>query len=186
MQAIDPTVIETREVPGSVFGSEEASVQADMVYAMTRTFYVEPTTGAPLHRIEARDQTLVYDGTEVPAFVGTVQYTDESQVDSVDEVQTRATLLALAEWVFPIGAVVLGLLCIAGGLLLRRREGEQPQDENHKHLVSAEGGSPQFGSDLAEQPRQPGSVPGPARARRVSAVDPVVRPRRGTCRCRPP
>ena len=80
---------------------------------------------------------LSYDGTEVPAFVGTVQYTEESQANSLDKVQTRATLLRLAEWVFSIGAIVLGLLCIGGGVLLRRRQGEQPTNDDHKHLVSA-------------------------------------------------
>ena len=68
-----------------------------MIYAMTRTFYVEPTTGAPLNRVEERNQVLSYDGTEVPAFVGTVQYTEESQADSLDKVETRATLLRLAD-----------------------------------------------------------------------------------------
>lgn len=137
VQTIEPTVIETLDIPGSVFGVDEPSVQAEMIYEMTRTLYVEPTTGAPLNRVEERNQVLSYDGTEVPAFVGTVQYTEKSQADSLDRVQTRATLLKLAEWVFPIGAVVLGLLCIAGGVFLRRRQDEQPKDEDHKHLVSA-------------------------------------------------
>jgi hypothetical protein len=138
VQTIEPTVIDTVEVPGSIFDSEEDSVQAEMIYEMTRTLYVEPTTGAPLNRVEERNQVLSYDGTEVPAFVGTVQYTEQSQADSLDRVHTRATLLRLAEWVFPIGAVVLGLLAIGGGVLLRRRQGDQPtNDEDHKHLVSA-------------------------------------------------
>ena len=87
MQVIEPTVIETREVPGSVFGSDEASVQADMIYAMTRTFYVEPVTGAPVNRVEERDQELVYDGQSVPASSATVQYTDAQ----VTRMSTRST-----------------------------------------------------------------------------------------------
>ena len=130
VQTIEPTVIETRPVPGSVFGSDEPTVQADMVYEMTRTLYIEPVTGAPLQRVEERNQVLSYDGTEVPAFVGTVQYTDKSVASSLDRVQTRATLLGLAKWVFPIGAGLLGLLCIAGGLLLRRR---QEDGKHHEH-----------------------------------------------------
>ena len=80
VQVIEPTIIEQRDVPGSVFGSDEPTVTADMSYAMTRTFYVEPVTGAPVHRIEDRVQELVYDGVRVPAFVGNVHYTD-AQVD---------------------------------------------------------------------------------------------------------
>ena len=137
VQTIEPTIIDTVDVPGTVFGVDEPTVSADMVYAMTRTLYVEPITGAPLNRVEERNQVLSYDGTDVPAFVGTVQYTKDSQADSLDKVQTRATLLMLARWVFPIGLVVVGLLCIGGGLLLRRRQEAAAQDQEHKHLVDA-------------------------------------------------
>jgi hypothetical protein len=136
VQRIEPTVIDTVDIPGSVFDVEEPSVSADMVYEMTRTLYVEPTTGAPLNRVEERNQVLSYDGTEVPAFVGTVQYTEESQAASLDKVQTRATLLKLARWVFPIGFVVLGLAALAGGVLMRRRQ-EDTSEEERKHLVDA-------------------------------------------------
>ena len=138
VQTIEPTVIETRPVPGSVFGTDEPTVQADMVYEMTRTLFIEPVTGAPLQRVEERNQVLSYDGTEVPAFVGTVHYTDESVASSLDRVQTRATLLRLAKWVFPIGAGLLGLLSIAGGLLLRRRQEDGKHDEHRQDdLVNA-------------------------------------------------
>ena len=137
VQTIEPTVIDTVDVPGSVFGVDEPTVAADMIYAMTRTLYVEPTTGAPLNRVEERNQVLSYDGTEVSAFVGTVQYTKESQADALDKVQTRATLLRLADWVFPMGFVLLGLICVAAGLFLRRRHSDDKQGAEHKHLIDA-------------------------------------------------
>jgi hypothetical protein len=137
VQTIEPTVIDTPDVPGSVFGVDDPTVQADMVYQMTRTLYVEPVTGAPLQRVEERNQVLSYDGIEVPAFVGTVHYTDKSVASSLDRVQTRATLLRLAHWVFPIGLGLLGLICIAGGLFLRRRQEGQTQDEDQKSLINA-------------------------------------------------
>jgi hypothetical protein len=136
VQIIEPTVIDTVDVPGTIFGSEEPTVSADMVYEMTRTIYVEPTTGAPLNRVEERNQVLSYDGTEVPAFVGTVQYTKDSQADSLDKVQTRATLLRLADWVFPIGFVLLGLLLVWGGLYMRRRQDSHTHEED-RQLVDA-------------------------------------------------
>ncbi len=72
-----------------------------MIYAMTRTFYVEPVTGAPVNRVEERVQELVYDGTEVPAFVGTVQYTD-AQVDRTSTGSTpRRRCSAARRCVFP-------------------------------------------------------------------------------------
>jgi len=137
VQTIEPTVIDTVEVPGSVFGVADSTVAADMVYEMTRTLYIEPATGAPLNRVEERNQVLSYDGIEVPAFVGTVQYTEESQADSLDKVQTRATLLRLADWVFPIGFVLLGLLCIGAGVLMRRRQESKTHAEHRSDLVNA-------------------------------------------------
>jgi len=137
VQTIEPTVIDTVSVPGAIFDADEPTVRADMVYSMVRTLYVEPTTGAPLNRVEERNQVLRYQGEEVPAFVGTVQYTEESQADSYDRVKTRATLLRLAHWVFPIGFVVLGLLSIGAGILLRRRREDAPRDEDDRHLVPA-------------------------------------------------
>jgi hypothetical protein len=137
VQRIEPTVIDTLAVPGQVFGSDEPTVQADMVYEMTRTLYIEPTTGAPLNRVEERNQVLSYDGVDVPAFVATVQYTEKSQKDSLDKVQTRATLLRLAKWVFPISFVLVGLVSIAGGLAMRRRDSSRKQSSDDKHLVNA-------------------------------------------------
>ena len=136
MQTIEPTVIDTVDVPGAVFGCDEPSVSADTIYEMTRTLYVEPTTGAPLNRVEDRNQVLSYDGTDVPAFVGTVQYTEKSQADSLDKVQTRATLLRLADWVFPIGFVLLGLLCIAGGCASPPSGRPDPRG-GEQHLIDA-------------------------------------------------
>jgi len=139
VQVIEPTVIDTREVPGSVFGSEEASVQAEMVYAMTRTFYVEPATGAPLNRIEERDQTLVYDGQSVPAFVGTVQYTDDQVSENVDEVALKSVLLGGSQVLFPVILLLLGLGLLGLGLVLNRRRSNDVDDKTHQDrpLVTA-------------------------------------------------
>ncbi len=121
VQVIDPTVIETREVPGSVFGSDEASVDADMSYAMTRTFYVEPVTGAPVNRVEKRTQELVYNGIRVPAFVGTVNYTDDQVDQLVDDVSTKATLLGGLRVLFPAIFLLLGVVLLGLGLIVNRR-----------------------------------------------------------------
>lgn len=138
VQVIEPTVIETRDVPGSVFGEEE-TVQADMEYAMTRTFYVEPATGAPVHRVEERVQELVYDGERVPAFVGTVHYTDAQVDENVDDVATRATLLSGARILYPLILVLLGALLLGVGLVLNRRQQSDVDDkaQEDRPLVTA-------------------------------------------------
>jgi hypothetical protein len=139
VQEIEPTVVENRDVPGSVFGSDELTVSAEMVYAMTRTFYVEPVTGAPVHRVEERTQELVYDGVRVPAFVGTVQYTDDQVDENVDKVDGKAVLLGGARMLFPVLLVLLGLALIGGGLILNRRLSNDVDDkaQENRPLVTA-------------------------------------------------
>lgn len=120
VQVIEPTVVETREVPGSVFGSDEESVDADLVYSMTRTQYIEPVTGAPIDRVEERTQELVYDGTAVPAFNGTVQYTDEQVETTVDDVGGQAPFLGGMRGLYPLLMLILGGVLVVAGLLLGR------------------------------------------------------------------
>jgi hypothetical protein len=121
VQEIPETVVETREVPGSMFGSDKAAVDADMVYGMTRTFYIEPVTGSPVNRVEERTQELRYDGRSVPVFDGTVQYTDDEVASEVDDISTKATVLGSLRLVVPVAFLLVGLLAIAGGLLINRR-----------------------------------------------------------------
>jgi len=139
VQQIEPTVIETREVPGSVFGSDEPSVDADMVYGMTRTFYIEPTTGSPVDRVEERTQELSYNGVDVQAFTGTVQYTDEQVETSVDDVKTKATLLGALQLLAPLALLVIGLGALAAGLVLNRRNtrDDASVDKKDRPLVTA-------------------------------------------------
>ncbi|MEZ0580899.1 DUF3068 domain-containing protein [Nocardioides sp. MH1] len=139
VQVIDPTVVETREVPGSVFGSDEPSVEADMLYSMTRTFYVEPITGSPVHRVEERDQELVYDGQQVPAFVGNVHYTDAQVKDLVDEISTKAMLLGGMRVLYPLIMLVLGLAMLGLGLVINRRQAGSLEHDNKQErpLVTA-------------------------------------------------
>jgi hypothetical protein len=73
----------------------------------------------------------------VPAFVGTVQYTDDEIEDVVDAVKTRAWLLAGTQLLFPVGLVLLGLVCVAAGVFIRRRADADAHDEHRKELVNA-------------------------------------------------
>ncbi len=142
VQVVEPTVVETREVPGSIFGSDEAAVDAEMVYSMVRTFYIEPATGSPVNRVEERVQELQYDGQSVPAFTATVTYTDEQVDKSIDDVKTKGALLGGMRVLFPVLMVLLGVVLVGAGLLLNRRStgagpsGAQAKD-GQRPLVSA-------------------------------------------------
>ncbi|TWG96933.1 Protein of unknown function (DUF3068) [Nocardioides sp. J9] len=138
VQTIEPQVVETREVPGSVFGSDEASVDAEMWYGMTRTFFVEPTTGSPVDRVEERVQELRYDGETVPAFTATVEYTDEQVAELVDDASSNATLLGGMKLTFPLILALLGIALLAAGLFLGRSAAAHRREEaEEKKLVNA-------------------------------------------------
>ncbi|MCL2542920.1 MAG: DUF3068 domain-containing protein [Nocardioidaceae bacterium] len=134
VQTIAPRIIGHEQVPGSVFGSKAASVDAAMWYAMTRTLYIEPATGSPVQRIEQRTQEMRYDGTTVPAFDGTVEYTPAQVTDEVNTLSTNAMLLSGARLWIPVGGLLLGLVLLGAGLVMTRRE-PQGHEANRGHGV---------------------------------------------------
>ncbi len=145
VQTIEPTMIETREVPGSMFGSSEPGVQAEMWYGMTRTFFVEPETGSPVDRVEERMQELRYEGQSVPLFNATVEYTDQQVDDLVngtkDDTGARENgrLLGGLRLLFPLLLVVVGVALLAGGLFASNssRERRHVDADGSKTLVNA-------------------------------------------------
>lgn len=121
----ETTLAGTRSLPGSIFGVSDATVEGSTVYSMERTMYIEPVTGAPVDRVEKRTQEFEYDGVRVPAFNGTVAYTDDQVAESVDAAGAKAFQLGGMKLLFPLVALLLGLVAIAAGLLLGR---ERSQD----------------------------------------------------------
>ncbi|WP_148614744.1 DUF3068 domain-containing protein [Nocardioides rubriscoriae] len=140
VQTIPETLLDgTRELPGKVFGLTDPTVDASTYYTMTRTFYIDPATGAPVNRVEDRTQEFEYDGTRVTAFTGTVQYTAAQVKDSVDTAKSKGMVLGGMQLLFPLIALVLGLLAIAGGVLLGRgdRGDGSATPADRRHLVNA-------------------------------------------------
>lgn len=140
VQTIPETLLDgTRELPGTVFGVSDPSVDASTYYAMTRTFYVDPATGAPVNRVEERTQEFEYDGTRVTAFTGTVQYTADQVKDSVDTAKGKGLALNGLQLLFPLIALLLGLAAVAGGVLLGRGDRGDGSDAptDRRHLVNA-------------------------------------------------
>ncbi len=145
VQTIEPTMIETREVPGSMFDSSESAVQAEMWYGMTRTFFVEPETGSPVDRVEERIQELRYEGQSVPLFNATVQYTDQQVDDLVNGTKDQkgakenGMLLGGLHLLFPLLLVLVGLALLAGGLVAgsKARSRRHAEADEKKTLVNA-------------------------------------------------
>ncbi|CAN5316298.1 hypothetical protein BH09ACT12_BH09ACT12_02850 [soil metagenome] len=138
VQTIEPTQIGTRDLPGSVFGSEDATITANEMYGMVRTIWFEPTTGSPVKRTENRNQYFDYDGQQVDAFVGTVEYTPDTVADLVSDGKTQGFVLGGMVWLFPLLMILLGLLFIAGGVALSRGgRGQEGTRKDERELVSA-------------------------------------------------
>ncbi len=138
VQTIEPTQISTQDLPGTVFGVTDPTVTAATMYSMVRTIWFEPTTGSPIKRSENRNQYFDFEGQQVDAFVGTVEYTPETVSDLIADGKSQSFLLGGMVWLFPLVMIGLGLAAILGGLALRR--GTRGAKGNHKpdrELVTA-------------------------------------------------
>ncbi len=113
-QATPPTVVGTVHVPGDLVGSEQSTVSLGRAYTMTRSLWVDPTTGIVLRSAERVRETLRDDTGQdvVVLLLMTLNSTPEqegAQLAAAHE-QGRPVL-----WAFGYGPA----LCLAvGGLLL--------------------------------------------------------------------
>ncbi|GAB2878827.1 PorA family protein [Nocardioides pacificus] len=124
VQTIPETEVGTRWVPGSILGSEESTVEANVLYRNTRTMWVDPVTGAIIDRTEDQHSQLEYEGELLTTTEAVLEYTDEQVQENVDEYSGKAFLLSGMRGTFPIVALLLGLILIVAGVLLARRRDE--------------------------------------------------------------
>lgn len=121
-QEVPRTMTGTRDVPGDVVGETGATVTADEYYQNTRTFEIEPVTGAVVNRIEEQLVTLAIDGEDRATLTdATVQYTDKQVKEGVDDYSSKATLLSGVHGLYPLLMAILGLLAVGAGVLLHTR-----------------------------------------------------------------
>ncbi len=126
------------QLPASAFGASGTGlVTPTVMYAVTRTFYIEPVTGAPVNRVEDRNQYFEYGGKQIPQLQGTIQYTPDQVAASVKDGTSQAFLLGGMRLLFPMVMVLLGLIAIAGGVLLRRGRKETDTPTEKRELVTA-------------------------------------------------
>lgn len=119
VQTIPDRVIGTQDLPGSLFGSPDATVTADQHYANVRTLWVEPQTGVIIRGQEELTMQFVFGAAEpVPALVGTIGYTDATVKANVAAQRDNARSLRLIHSILPPVGIALGLLLTALGLWL--------------------------------------------------------------------
>jgi hypothetical protein len=127
VQTIQSTKYDVLEVPVDLVGGADGSpYKADRTYANTRTVWVEPVTGAIVKGQEILKQTLLGpDGQpHVTLLDATLNFSDANVKASVQLAKDGKSKLQLLSIYLPIGAIVLGLVMLVGGILmLRRRPG---------------------------------------------------------------
>jgi Porin PorA len=141
-QVTPRTEVAAREVPAGVFDRTGDDIQAQVVYANTRTLWVEPNTGVLIKGQEVLDKALVSTAGEVATTKGTIGYTDETVRKNAEEWGTKGKLLGFVGGALrPVG-IVLGLVLIALGIVLfvvRPRASGSSDDDGTGGLDDLEG-----------------------------------------------
>jgi hypothetical protein len=120
-QAITPVKTGTIDVPGSLVGSDEATVTADQMYSSVSTYSVDPVTGVVLIGQTAQDSYLELDGQRaLTTTKATLRYTEDNIASTVDEYKSKSLMLTAVKTYVPIGGAILGLVLIGLGLFARR------------------------------------------------------------------
>lgn len=126
VQDIPATKLESKKVPGSLIGSSESAVDADLFYQNRRTMWVEPVTGQIVKGQEVQRQELRESGDSTGTAVldGTLTFTDKAVADNIAYAKDNKQKLWLLT-TFPIylwigGAVLAGLGVV---MVLRTRGG---------------------------------------------------------------
>jgi hypothetical protein len=124
-QKIPATVVEQKDVPGSMAGQPaDASVKGDFVYTNTRTLWVEPTSGVI---VTAQEKPLIVirgpEGhTGVTWLSATFKATDKTLHDGLDRARDTRGQITMIERTLPLALAGLGLvLLVVGAVLLARR-----------------------------------------------------------------
>jgi hypothetical protein len=121
VQTIAPIKTGTIDVPGSLVGSDEATVTADQVYSDVRSFSIEPVTGAPFGVVDNQDTYLEVNGERRATLTkASLQMTDASVQALKDQYGSKITQLKIVKTWIPIGGTVVGLVLIGLGVMTRR------------------------------------------------------------------
>ena len=118
----------TIDLPGSLVGSQEATVTGEQMVTAHTEMMFEPETGVALKISSSQDQYVLVNGKRVLTLVdASFTMDDKSVAQLVDDYKPLALQLKLARLWLPLGGTVAGLLLIAAGSVLaykpaRRRE----------------------------------------------------------------
>lgn len=111
VQTVEPTVVDERTLPRSVAGLDgDGDVTGDEVFSITRTYWIEPTTGSPLKISEHQNRVVVVDDEEVLTLLDAELVFDDTSVqNAVANSEQGRTLLPLLHTTLPIAFLVVGV-----------------------------------------------------------------------------
>ena len=140
-QVVPDTVIGEKEVPGSLVGSTEPSVKANLYYSGKNTMWVEPITGIEVKQEQQQHQELRVgtSGTGTVVFDGTLAYSPETIEAMKKQVNENKGKLEVLTSTGPIGLGIGGgvLILLAAFLLIRRRaEPPAPATRRREHVTT--------------------------------------------------
>jgi hypothetical protein len=88
-------------------------------YVDITTVWVEPTTGVIVKGEDKVTEKITANGVAV--FAGTLTFNDKTVGEQVSYAKSQLNKVHILRWWIPLAALVVGLLLVAGGLMLGRR-----------------------------------------------------------------
>jgi hypothetical protein len=124
-QAVPPTKTSTQSLPAHLVGitEVEGDVEVDRWYDGKTTYWVEPTTGAPVKQEVQRHEVLkTQDGVErSAAFIATAKMTDATVKKLVASAEDSRSQMILLRDTIPLVLLVLGVALVGVGVVMGRR-----------------------------------------------------------------
>ena len=139
VQDIPDTKLDSKKVPGSLVGSDQSTVDADLYYRGVNTLWVEPVTGIEVKQQQQQHQELRVgtSGSSTVVFDGTLAYSGKTISQMVDQINQNKGKLEFLSSTGPLWLGIGGgvLIIVAIVLLIRRRPAEPPAPPQRRHRV---------------------------------------------------
>jgi Porin PorA len=142
VQTVSNQQFGSQNVPGSLVGDpSQSSLTLPEVLTGTYTYYVDPTTGAPVDVIQTQSISLQQNGTtKLVLLNGTLSETPASIASAVSTAKGYDTEITWVQDIVPIIAGLVGLVLIVLGALMiaagRADEEEEYEDEDEDAVPS--------------------------------------------------
>jgi hypothetical protein len=141
VQDIPDTKLDSKQVPGSLVGSDQSAVDADLYYRGVNTMWVEPVTGIQVKQQQQQHQELRVgtSGSSTVVFDGTLAYNGKTISQMVDQVNANKGRLEFLSSTGPLWLGIGGgvLIIVAIVLLARRRPPEPPTSHRRRQVAYA-------------------------------------------------